>query len=575
MVLPGLACGAREALVAKAEALREQGHHHGSRELAQLASTFLVELMASAVDGDGSVNLEALEKTASRDIAALVARLAVAAERAPPAHNPLSSSSSTSLSSPTLKALGRSVDLGAIAARMPALDAVVAHHAHGAPLARFDGGLVLQHLMMPACAGIEALSSLGLPRDGLGVLGKSYSTKDAAFAWLSARGYDVADASRANDNVTEDAKARLATVAKAQLQALFKDVSATELNDPQAPRRFLIVDEGGVYLRALHEDPALAVYGKLCVAVEHTENGMQVLDELAERGLPLTMPVVAMARCALKKEVEAIAIGENIVDEAERMIAELPAQVRPGGPRKNAALIGYGDVGRHVADSLRRRGYDVTAIDAKGDARTRAKSAGHVAVDANDPAAKAAALRRADVVVSVTGKKVLDVDDYESHLKDGAIAYVGGSGNHELGVGAMDGDALARATRHEHLGDDGQAEVEFRGHTLRSGDYFAPAKNRHLVFVTPQTKKEILVLYGGGVVNMRRGLPPEYSQLVRALVTASAVEASRLAATGAAPGRYDVPVADQDRIRAAVDAALRAAGHGQLSAPDFRAIASW
>jgi S-adenosylhomocysteine hydrolase len=589
-----------DAMAALQSRLREvlrRGGTGGEMHDAHLAAVAIIELLCEGAappagpTGAAAVDLKALGATYGEWLPRLALRLKDAARAAAASgaatgldlSGPLAGAT-TPLSASALAAIGAGLSLEAVKARMPVFVEMQAELAAGAPLASFDGAAVLQHLLPPACAGIEGLSAMGLPPDKLRVLGKSYSTKDAAFAWLAARGFPLDAAARADDNKAEDAKARLAEAGRRVLQGLFAGVTAAELADPGAARRFLLVDEGGVFLRLLHTDPELIPYARLCVAVEHTENGMQVLDDLEKEGVTLTVPVVRMAQSWLKKLMEAPAIGESIVDEALRMIDELPPAARPDG--RQAAVVGYGDVGQHVVGALERRQKQVTALDIADGALARAAAAGVPHADARDPARRAEALARADLVFTATGRPSIAVDEFARVFKPGAIAIAGGSGNHELGVGALDADALAAATAPEVVDADGRAQVAFRGASIDTGSFFAPAKNRHLVFRPSAAAadgdgrdagdaSEVLVLYGGGVVNLRRGLPPEYSQLIRLLVAASCREAARLAATGAPPGRYDIPDADQEAIRQRMEDFLRARGFGSLERPDFRGLMPW
>jgi hypothetical protein len=127
------------------------------------------------------------------------------------------------------------------------------------------------------------------------------------------------------------------------------------------------------------------------------------------------------------------------------------------------------------------------------------------------------------------------------------------------------------------------AVARFRGEDIVTGPYFAPGKHRHLVFVDPESGKETLVLRGGGVVNMTRGMPPEYSQLTRGLVLTCILLAAKMArrsspredTAGRVGRRLTVDRQAQDALVAFVQADLKARGLPPLERPDFRAVPRW
>src|SRR5690606_33053498 len=119
------------------------------------------------------------------------------------------------------------------------------------------------------------------------------------------------------------------------------------------------LDEGGSLIKALHEH--FPEYAKLCVAVEHTERGMQIIDEMAERGVALQCPVVCVARSWAKKIWEAPMIGESVAHSIETALQDMGSNTRV--QPKQATVIGYGAVGKATAAALMRRGYDVSTYD--------------------------------------------------------------------------------------------------------------------------------------------------------------------------------------------------------------------
>jgi S-adenosylhomocysteine hydrolase len=478
------------------------------------------------------------------------------------------------LSERALAAVGRSLPDVSFADRMPALDVVTKGFGGPHVLQGFEV-VVAQHLFPTTMALVDALQKNGLPKDKLHLIGKSYSTHERTYAALLGEGIDVDHSSRQDHQIAEDAAVRLAGAARRQLQRLFASVTPNELADANARPRFLLFDEGGKLLETLHKE--FPQYAKLCIGMEHTDRGMQLLDDLEKSGGRVLLPVLDMARSAAKKQFESPAIGESVVFHTELELHEAGAQ-----PTKNeACVIGYGAVGKATADALRRRGYQVWVHDHDSAALARARADGCEVPAGDEAARRRSALAHAHLLVSCTGRTTIQPDEFADLLPDGAILTNAASGTHELGIHALGDDELARRTASERLRSDGQAMTTFQGRPLATGPYLAPGKHRHLVFATEvkgdstqtTTTKQVLVLRGGAVVNMTRGMPPEVVQLTLGLVLTSILQAAN--SDHLPPGRVTLGSFEQTSLVDAVEADLRARGLPPLSAPDFRTVASW
>lgn len=231
-------------------------------------------------------------------------------------------------------------------------------------------------------------------------------------------------------------------------------------------------------LMVLHKE--FAAYAHLAIGVEHTDRGMQQLDQMEAQGQALALPVVDMARSMAKKTFESPAIGESVVFHAEVFLRELDVQPR----QKRAAVIGYGAVGKATADALRRRGYEVAVHDTDPAALARAAGDGCVVTDGDDATRRRAALQNAHVLVSATGRTTIEPKEFADLLPDGAILVNAASGTHEFGIGALGDDALTAATRPEALREDGVATTTLGGRSVATGAYTTSGKHRHLVFAS-------------------------------------------------------------------------------------------
>ena len=427
---------------------------------------------------------------------------------------------------------------------MPALDVITARNGGPDALAGFEV-VVAQHLFPTTMGLVDALFKNGLDKDKLHLIGKSYSTHERTYAALLGQGIDVDSSSRQDHDLAEDAAIRLAGAARRQLTKIFRSVTDDELADKNARPRFVLFDEGGKLIEALHTE--FPRYVKLCIGVEHTDRGMQLLDDLEKSGGKALLPVVDMARSSAKKLFESTAIGESVVFHIELELQELGAQPL----KKEACVVGYGAVGKATADALRRRGYQIFVHDIDPKALDRARTDGCEVPAGDDVTRRATALS-----------------------PDGAILTNAASGTHELGIHDLGDAQLARRTASESLRDDGTAMTTFRGQPIATAPFLAPCKHRHLVFVDGD--QQHLVLRGGAVVNMTRGMPLEVVQLTLGLVLTSVLQAAKQARAGETkPGRIALGAGDQQVVVDAVTAALHQQGLPPVSAPDFRAVASW
>jgi S-adenosylhomocysteine hydrolase len=285
------------------------------------------------------------------------------------------------------------------------------------------------------------------------------------------------------------------------------------------------------------------------VAVEQTDRGIQVIEDMKQKGIELRCPVVNMARCDAKKIQEAPMIGESCVFNVEEELARMKVTVNP----KRASIIGYGAVGKAVADRLRARGYEVWVYDIDPKRMAQAETDGCLARPREE------VLQNASLLYGCTGKGPLTNEDYKL-LPDGAVLCNAASGNHELGPGA---NALFGPDAAVHV-EHGHAHTSFQGKDIDLGEAGSPM--RHGV-LRGKSGKQLLFMRSGYVVNMGRDIPPEAVQLIRGLLLASCLQAIR----EKKPGLVDVDASTQDFIVKRVDKALARFGISLLD-PDFRKL---
>lgn len=256
----------------------------------------------------------------------------------------------------TLQKVARSRDRTTFVERMPLLAEITKQLGSSRALAGFQM-VSVQHLFPSTLGLYDALKDNGLVRNETGVGGKNYSSNADAVARLVADGHDVHPLALPEpQDAGLDAEELVYTMAESQLATLFRDV------DPKETRpRFLLLDDGGKLIRALHEQ--FPQFAHLCVAVEQTDRGIQHIEMMAREGHELACPVVNMARSVAKKDHEGPMIGESVVFHAEHELrATSPELLALVEKDKTATVVGYGAVGKATADALLRRGYTVFEI---------------------------------------------------------------------------------------------------------------------------------------------------------------------------------------------------------------------
>lgn len=448
------------------------------------------------------------------------------------------------------------------AARMPAFTALVDALPGKAPFAGFTMASV-QHLFPSTMALYDALRAGGLERPATGVGGKNYSANPDVTARMMAEGWDVAwQAHPTPQEAGLDAEATVYEMARQQLRNLFKGCNPRKETQP----RFLILDDGGKLLRALHDH--FPEYAHLCVGVEQTDRGIQVIEKMAAEGIELKLPVVDMARSPVKKAFEAPMIGEAIVTNTLAALdaASAGLSIEPA----TATVVGFGAIGGATAQALLRRGFEVNVIDPSPKAQAAAEALGCVTGDRD------ALLARGQLLVSCTGQTTITPEEYDK-LPNGCVLVNGASGNHELGLHEVSADFFARTDEIAHRTDAARLVTSFGGRDLDLGDALGDEAMRHRV-VRSEEDHEVMVLRSGYVINMTDGLPPEYVQLVLGLLYAACHQAAGLGAPDQGEARTTglVPLdaSVTDALRAGTESALAKIGH-RLDAPDFSRLDSW
>lgn len=183
--------------------------------------------------------------------------------------------------------------------------------------------------------------------------------------------------------------------------------------------RFVFLDIGG-YL-AEHCNDFTRKYGPSFLGVvEDTEAGHR---RYAERD-DLEVPVISVARSPLK-ECEDVLVGTSIVSAIDNVMRAMERPLRG----LQTVVVGYGKIGRSVAQDLWSRGNRVDVLETDPVRRALAFSMGF-----RTPP-KELAYGQADLVVGVTGRTSVTMRDLDL-MKAGCILVSGSSRNVEFEIAA-------------------------------------------------------------------------------------------------------------------------------------------
>ncbi len=458
--------------------------------------------------------------------------------------------------------VAKSAAPGALRPRMPVLDEV-SKHLGGKDKLKGLQFIAVQHLFPTTGELLNALKDNGLEPDKATVSGKNYSTNHDVMYRLRADGWNVPTLSGTKLLLSnDDGTTTEASPLGGYLAQMFAEVIALKKADPAAfaalkGPKFLVLDEGGKLLKLIHEHvPELA---HLCVAVEQTDRGVQVIEEMKAAGIELRCPVVNVARSAAKKQNESPMIGESVVHSAFHAIEQLHKDITISP--KEAVVIGYGAVGKATADALQRRGYAVFVHDIDPAKMAQAMADGCVA------GPREHTLKHAHLMFSCTGRTTITPAEFDTLLPKHAVLVNAASGNHELGMESRDTGG-GRLKAGEHADDEGYRHGNWRGLDLKLGDIAGNDEMASCV-VAGDNGAERLVLRSGYVINMVDDIAPEYIQLTRSLLLAACLQAVD---EGGNVGLVDVRPDTQAFVVARTARHLRGLGL-TLQQPDFRRLA--
>jgi adenosylhomocysteinase len=271
------------------------------------------------------------------------------------------------------------------------------------------------------------------------------------------------------------------------------------LEDTAGGQDVVLVDIGGYFAASL-DTLAGKFSGRILGVVEDTENGHQRYAALG----PLPCPVVSVARSPLK-DCEDHLVGRSIVFSTDALV-RARGDILTG---RSGCVIGFGKIGRAIAQTLRAQDIRVTVYDSDPIKRVQAHSLGF-----RTSACTAEGVRDAELVLCATGNLALRREDFAA-LRNGAYLGSVTSSEDELDLEGIH-DLYQRSSVSDHL-----TRYEVTGH------YF-------------------YVLADGGAVNFVHGAAVgAYIHLVQAEILAATAALSHAQFS---PGLHEISAADRDVI---------------------------
>jgi adenosylhomocysteinase len=213
----------------------------------------------------------------------------------------------------------------------------------------------------------------------------------------------------------------LLKVTKEDLKDAKKAISLI-LDNTKAHEKVVIMDHGGYFACALKDMMANEEVSKRLIGIaEVTENGHVKLEKALQQ---VALPSLSVARSQIK-ELEDAQTGVAICDATNKILYDVHCALNS---LQNVCVIGYGKIGRSIANSCKKRGMqEVTVIEVNPLRAQLARIEGNRVVMGYDKEGKARALQNAQVLFSATGSKVLAKADVANLRKAGQSAASAGT----------------------------------------------------------------------------------------------------------------------------------------------------
>lgn len=194
-----------------------------------------------------------------------------------------------------------------------------------------------------------------------------------------------------------------------------------------------LIDIGGYFSESMSQFKE-KLGDKLLGVIEDTENGHQKYEE----HLPANYKVMSVARSPLKNFEDQL-VGQGVAHATETVLRQVNTLIT----YKNCGIIGYGKIGRGIADYLQQRGIKPRVSEINAMRSIQASCDGTIVCSTDE------LIRKSDVIFCATGMRALDILKLRD-LKKGAYLASVTSSDDEFDLKYVDSEYEKQAIA-EHI----------------------------------------------------------------------------------------------------------------------------
>lgn len=205
--------------------------------------------------------------------------------------------------------------------------------------------IAVQHIQGSTIPLIEALGESGILFHNMYLVSKSYSMHPVSFNHLLQLGCNIS-----NNEQMQDYRQPYEHESENNIRSAINIFLANNNKNIKC----LLLDEGGKAIRLVHTEYQKIANNFFCV--EQTTRGINEVKDLF-----LQCPVVNVARSSAKKQLEGPLIAHSM---AKSIVANLQTWQHIEIPTtKNFLIIGFGVIGKLLANILRSEGFNIVIFD--------------------------------------------------------------------------------------------------------------------------------------------------------------------------------------------------------------------
>lgn len=173
---------------------------------------------------------------------------------------------------------------------------------------------------------------------------------------------------------------------------------------------FSIIDIGGYFSNQIFNIKNQYI-NQIDKVIEDTENGQQKYEYQLKKHKDNTLRIASVARSPLKIEEDYL-VGHEIVEKSELFLANFGTTFLG----KKAIILGYGKIGKSIAENLKNRGVIVYVSDTKATRQIDAIAHGYMYIsNVYDE------LKNVDIIFAANGEKSLSIKKLKNSIVNNPI----------------------------------------------------------------------------------------------------------------------------------------------------------